>query len=303
MGGDRTCPDDCLLAVWANMPPTDRKAQRKPIAEQLYKQGFTMEQIATQLGVSHPTIVRDLKGFVHDEQTSRPKGGRPKGSSRVNPGRGRSSGQAQITPAAEAALARAVLDDGKSLEQAAKEVGLKSDMVARFAVAREQGRREAEPIVTRDMLSVSAQQKFDAAIRRHKQELALEFERMVRDETTSRINEIVLPHWKKQIEQASSIYEHRRGIMNKEIFNTIRRALHPDSRNSISDHKLGAAFDSFMALEKYLLDEKDSPTELRGVRLPKTWEEWEEAKRKATAARKAKYAASRSKSGNSVRPR
>ena len=52
MGGDRTCPDDCLLAVWANLPTNDRKTRRKPIAEQLYKQGFTMEQIATQLGVS-----------------------------------------------------------------------------------------------------------------------------------------------------------------------------------------------------------------------------------------------------------
>ena len=52
MGGDRACPDDCLLAVWANMPPDDRKTQRKSIAEKLYKQNFTMEQIATQLGVS-----------------------------------------------------------------------------------------------------------------------------------------------------------------------------------------------------------------------------------------------------------
>jgi hypothetical protein len=38
--------------VWANLSLTDQKAQRKPIAEKLYKQGFTMEQIATQLGVT-----------------------------------------------------------------------------------------------------------------------------------------------------------------------------------------------------------------------------------------------------------
>jgi DNA-binding NarL/FixJ family response regulator len=52
-----------------------------------YKQGFTMEAIATQLDVSHTTIERDLKEFAHDVQikpvktTSNPKGaGRPKGS-------------------------------------------------------------------------------------------------------------------------------------------------------------------------------------------------------------------------------
>jgi DeoR/GlpR family transcriptional regulator of sugar metabolism len=31
-----------------------------------------MEAIATQLGVSHPTLVRDLKEFVHDEQIKKP---------------------------------------------------------------------------------------------------------------------------------------------------------------------------------------------------------------------------------------
>lgn len=47
-----------------------------------------MEQIATQLGVNHGTISRDLREFVHDAQikkpaktASNPKGaGRPKGS-------------------------------------------------------------------------------------------------------------------------------------------------------------------------------------------------------------------------------
>jgi hypothetical protein len=38
--------------------------------------------------------------------------------------------------------------------------------------------------------------------------------------------------------------------MDKATFNASRRALHPDSRQSISDKKLGAAFDTFMTLEK-----------------------------------------------------
>src|SRR5262245_3884283 len=64
MGGDRSCPDDCPLAIWATLSTEDRKAQRRPVAEQLYKQGFTMEAIATQLGVHKATIARDLKDIV-----------------------------------------------------------------------------------------------------------------------------------------------------------------------------------------------------------------------------------------------
>ena len=41
-----------IEATFRGMSEADRKTQRKPIAERLYKQGFTMEAIATQLGVS-----------------------------------------------------------------------------------------------------------------------------------------------------------------------------------------------------------------------------------------------------------
>ena len=75
--------------------------------------------------------------------------------------------------------------------------------------------------------------------------------------------------------------------MDKATFNKIRRGLHPDSRNSISDKVLGEAFDTFMGLEKFLLNEKDSPTEV-GAGLPASWDEWEKAKRAATTERKAK---------------
>ena len=39
----------------------------------------------------------------------------------------------------------------------------------------------------------------------------------------------------QEITEAQRLYEPRKGIMDKDTFNTIRRALHPDSRNSISD--------------------------------------------------------------------
>jgi DNA invertase Pin-like site-specific DNA recombinase len=60
--------------------------ERKPIAERLYKQGFTEEQIATQLGVTKATISNDLANCLTTKQSkpaktaSNPKGaGRPKG--------------------------------------------------------------------------------------------------------------------------------------------------------------------------------------------------------------------------------
>ena len=136
-------------------------------------------------------------------------------------------------------------------------------------------------------LSLSTQQKLDAAIRQHQRKLDAQFEQRVLDEVKKRIDEIVLPHWKKQIDQAQELYKRRRGAMDKATFNKIRRGLHPDSRNSISDKALGEAFDTFMSLEKFLLDEKDSPTDV-GSGLPGTWDEWEKAKRETTAARRAK---------------
>jgi hypothetical protein len=52
------------------------KGSKRPRGE---KKNFTMEAIATQLGVSTKTISFDLKEFLPEVKTSRPKGGRPKG--------------------------------------------------------------------------------------------------------------------------------------------------------------------------------------------------------------------------------
>jgi transposase len=60
--------------MWAVMPAENRKTQRKPIAERLYAQGFTMEAIATQLGVSVETVSQDLKTFSGDRKMSPDQG-------------------------------------------------------------------------------------------------------------------------------------------------------------------------------------------------------------------------------------
>lgn len=252
-----------------------------------------MEAIAAQFGVTVMTISRDLGNFntmlklKPAKTASNPKGaGRPKGGPKPE--------RRTTTPAIEHVAASLVLDHGKTYEETKDELGLRSVATVKTAVRKEEGRRE--PSAERESLSATAQEKLDAAIRRHQAKLDASFLARVGDEVRKRIDEIVLPHWKKQIDEAKDLYSRRYGAMTKETFNTIRRALHPDSRQSISDRKLSEAFDAFMALEKYLLNEKDSPTHLPS--LPGSWDEWERAKRAATAARRAARSAGR----NQIRP-
>lgn len=280
MGGDRTCPDDCLLAVWANLPATDRKTRRKPIAVQLYKQGFTQEQIATQLGVSHQTIGRDIEGLSMMDKPPRPKGGRP-------PGKRQATRRTGPDPAIEQQLAEAVLDEGMTLERAAEAFDLSSVQHVKLAVAREEGRREVvPPQITPAMLSMTAQQKLDIAIRQEKARLGAEFRDTVNKRVREFLEETILPKHREEQQQAKKVMDARKGIMDKATFKLIWSALHPDSRKSISDRKLAEAFDAFSRMEKLLLAEVNSPTDWQG--LPRTMAEWDLAKQKATAARKAK---------------
>ncbi len=283
MGGDRTCPNDCPLAVWANLSLADRKAQRKSVAERLYKQHFTMEQIATQLGVSHPTIVRDLEEFVHDEQiktsktASNPKGaGRPKGSGKTS----------KMSPEVAEAVATAILDEGKSEDEVRKETGAGVQGI-RLAVSKEQGRREAVPKITPDMLSMSAQEKLQAAIRQHKKNLDVGFAEAVQRECQKQMNELWLPHCQERLDKAAALLQSRtKGVMPRSMFRKILACLHPDSRKSASEERLNEVFRNFEKLETILCSETEMPTPK--LPFPRTWEKAQEMKRKVSETRKAK---------------
>jgi hypothetical protein len=282
MDGNMKCgPENCPLTAWSALSPSERKVQRQALAEQLYKQGFTMEAIAEQFGVTHQTITNDLRNLQidcklnHAKTKSNPKGaGRPKGSTKRH------------DVAASARAAKRVIDDGITIEQAKAEENLASVTTVKTAIQREEGRREAlaDPIIDRSELSLTAQQKLDSALRQHRAALDASFRAEVMKEVKKRIDEIVLPSWQEKVDEAQQLYARRRGLMDKETFNIIRRALHPDSRHSISDKKLGEAFDTFMGLEKYLLDEKASPTDMPDI--PGSLAEWDAAKRRATEQRR-----------------
>jgi len=211
-----------------------------------------------------------VKGDLRAKTEGRPKGSRLKAE------------PVKFSRDVREQVASMVLDEGKTFRQAEAETGV-SNIVARTAVAHEQGRRRAQedPPIDVSTLSLSAQEKLDAAIRQHKRKLDLDFSKTVTEEVRKRIDEIVLPSWKKQIAEAQAIFNRRRGIMSKSDFKLIWSALHPDSRKSISDKKLGEAFDTFSSLEKFLLDEKDSATSLAGV--PDSLAEWDRMRaRKST---------------------
>ena len=283
MGGDRTCPDDCPLAVWTNLSAIDRKAQRKPIAEKLYKQGFTEMAIATQLGVSQSTIRDDLRNLVVTTKSNPPKtASNPKGAGRP---KGSTTRRKNTTVSAERA-ALAILDGSKTYPEAEQESGL-SNTVLRAAVAREEGRRE--PIITRDMLSMSAQQKLDAAIRQAKRKLEIEIETRCREDLQRWLNEVTLPQYAKELGILERSIRERKGVMDRITYRKILACLHPDRvSDPVLKKRYEEAFRLFTELEKRVLDEKESPTQFR--KMPRTYEELMAMKAKVQAGRRAKRA-------------
>jgi len=95
-----------------------------------------MEQIATQLGVTHPTISNDLREFVSDLQT------KPRTSTRGRKGEGRPKGSRKRNPKPAAVQEKheaiiALSDSGLSSRDAAAEVGVGQRTVDRMSTRRE----------------------------------------------------------------------------------------------------------------------------------------------------------------------
>jgi hypothetical protein len=269
-------PENCPITAHAALSPSERKVQRQSHARKLYEQGFTMEVIAMQLGVSQRQISRDLEGLDMTSKPLRPKGGRPKG--------GNSRRRKNTSPdAAEAAKA---IIEGKTYKEAESDSGL-SNTVLRAAVAREEGRREAEPTITADMLSMTAQQKLDLAIRQHKRKLDAEFVDSVAAECRKQMDEIWLPNCQERLDQAEELLKSRiKGAMPRAKYRIILSCLHVDSRKSVSDGRLNEAFHAFEKLESVLCSETEMPTQR--IPFPRTWEERMAMKSKVAATRKAK---------------
>jgi len=277
MGKDRDCPEECPVGAYASLPPKEKRAKRKALALELHHKGMIQEQIAAELGVPRSTIRDDLLEFGDSAKPHRPKGGRPKGAGKAPKPKPVGPQKHRRTDHVEAA--RLVLDEGLTYEQAAERCDV-SLQVVRASVQREEGRREgrADPDIDRAELSLSAQQKLDAALRHYKRQLNLEFEQRVQDECKRWLEECSLPAYVKEMAKLEYSISSRKGIMSKEVYRLILSCLHTDSRNSVSDKKLNEAFNEFKVREKRLLDEKESPTEFKP--LPRTAAEMMAMRRK-----------------------
>jgi hypothetical protein len=195
-----------------------------------------MEQIATQLGVVVNTIHHDLKGFSTIEKPPRPKGGRPKGSTKPR------KGKKNHTDAAQQA-AQLVLDGGLTHGEAGKKAGIGGESLVRVAVAREEGRRET----AEELLDAAAAKKFsesgalriEDAIRIHKERLNKAFEHAVNEEVRKRIaaaDDSARIHNKELVKENIQLRQmlNQRGVLSEAQFNNLLKCIHPDNSASVA---------------------------------------------------------------------
>lgn len=297
MGGDRACPDDCPVAKWETLSTADRKAQRQTIAKAMHKRGMTPERIAKEQNVGIATVYRDLD-ISHDDKCRNDRGadtlgrkkspGRPKGKTSGKRENKRGKETPQLDKAFAVVQEKFAANEPINPHKLEKEhdfshVTIDSAIYAAVKV------RDAKPEIDAKSLSMTAQEKLAAAMRQEANKLAQQFEQHVREAIRSRLEATILPHYKKTEAEYQRIIKARKGIMDRATFNLIRSCLHPDSRASVSDKKLYDAFHAFALLEKRLLDERASPSDM--LDMPSTYDELMAMKAKATAERKAKRAA------------
>lgn len=269
---------DCPIA--GNMDLTrSTTAEKKATAEALYKTGtWTMERIAEKLGVSQPSISGWLSNLSttnklkHAKTDSNPKGA----------GRRKGSGKKPLQRAKGTEAIVKCMDEGKSATATAKETGVgerRVNTVWREEQQRRDAVAEAEPEIAAKALSMSAQQKLNAAIRQHQRKLDLEFEQRVLAEVEHRIDSIVLPAWRKTIEWAEAVSRREKGILTAAEYKLLRTCMHPDRvQDSNLRLKFAQAFSVLERLERFLCaPEKEPPT-----KFPRNWREAQSSEREET---------------------
>jgi hypothetical protein len=180
----------------------------------------------------------------------------------------------------------ALHDQGLTSSQIAEQTGVSQRQI-RHIREEEEIRRKAkaeEPEITPEMLSLTAQQKLDLAIKQQIKKLEQEYTAKV-EAAAWRYLDLTVEQWNKEQAEAKRIMHTREGFMTKKTYKLILSCLHPDRVSNELKERYGDAFREFNKLEKFLLDEKDSPTQF--VRIPTNRAEWEKARAETSAARKA----------------
>jgi predicted transcriptional regulator len=262
------------VAVAANVGYVQMsKEDRKRIAQRMYADPantHTQAQIAAVLGVSQRQIstdVGDLEVVLnqnHARTERNPRGaGRPRGSGTPRAARPRQTENREQQIADLAAT-------GMSSNAIAAELGV-GPRAVRHELAREQHRREgaeqAAQIIDPSTLSLTAQEKLQAAIRQAKAKLEREYQSRMEKEVREHIKNAVVPAYEaklkdsaRAIEIARKMIRNRRGLLSNDTYKLISTCLHQDSRLSASEAKLHRAYLAFEALRP-LIDADATPIE------------------------------------------
>jgi transposase-like protein len=268
MGGDRTCPPDCPTAQYWSAPPEKRSAARKPIAEQYYQRGYTMDTIAGMLGVSQQQISKDLANLQLSSKlkpaktATNPKGaGRPKGK--------RKGKVPEPKPHYKDTEIVALADAGKTMPEIAKRFDISTRTVRRVLEAEGNQRKGAkDKTVDPSALSMTAQKKLEIAKR------ALECRLMA--ENAARMHNIdeevrqrVLKEGKEYLamlkKREDDLYEkekwyrtlinNHRSPFTVDEYKSILVCLHPDGERTPA--KLQVAFVLFTSKKEILTGEQE----------------------------------------------
>jgi predicted transcriptional regulator len=251
--------DSCPIAK--NMDMTRATpAEKKDTAKGLYAEGWTMERIAERLGVTKMTISNWLANCKEPLQLKRaksasnPKGaGRPKGRKKPEPRPGEKQIQVSVNVAPE---------DWEQYKAKADEAGMSAAAMLGAVIA--------EPEIDHTTLSMTAQQKLDAAIKQRARVLAEDFDARVLAEVERRLDAVVLPAWKETIDWAEAVRKRDKGILTAAEYRLLRSCLHPDRvLDSAVKRKFEEAFGIIERLEKFLCEPEKEPP----AKFPRSWQE------------------------------
>jgi hypothetical protein len=187
-----------------------------------------MEAIATQLGVSQRQISTDLRGLEVTSKPPRPKGGRPKGSTKPR----------KIVEKHSTIVTLA--DAGTPKSEIAKETGVGERMVGRVLEV-ENARREAVEtlfgLVAAQHFSKSGALRIEDAIRIYKARLEKLYWQRVNDEVVKRIasaNDSTREQNKKLSAENIWLQQtlNKRGVFSETQFLSLLKCVHPDKSAS-----------------------------------------------------------------------
>lgn len=211
-------------------------------------------QIARIVGVSHVTVMRARRAAGTNVPADNRTG---QDGRRV----GRRGGVRQPQRERARSEYRARTEHGQEVDarRLADEIGVAHGTMD-TAVAEVELERAREPVVTRDMLSPSAQQRFDAAVRR----MEATFESRVRTQVQADLNrllgEMAEPRLRERERDAERIVNARRhGVFTQQEYNDILRCLHPDLNPTIEQKN--EAFRMWHERKLLLLSNADDPRE------------------------------------------